>query len=438
MPSTARWQPHPDHKGVQVRHASNCPRNLDPTKRCRTDKGCVPKYRRRLWDAEQGKPYYSPSTAVVSEAIGASHDAAARAAVVARETSRELGDVAIEWWWRFKAGRVPKRRGSGLPSDTTINGYRPLLFKTGRNAEPREWPIDDEVKGLLLLEWGHRRGDEITERELQSWVDNLRSESGELLSRSRITEILAVLRGVYAYALRSTRAIWTCPDPTANLQIPAFDKQRAKKMRVAQVQEARELLAALPDDVALVYALGFGAGLRRSEAGRAEWPDINWTANKMLVRESKSEAGENRQADVSKLALQYLRAEFARQGFPVEGRIVRRSVISGKNYAQADKAWEAENERRVKRRQPSLKRITPQECRHTYASMLMAAGYTVIEVMGNMGHTDLAATKRYLKKLPQPNQISEADRLHNYEDGFKDARSAGGESGPALELGRSN
>lgn len=441
MPSTAKWRPLAEHKGVQVRHASFCPREKDPDNpkaRCRPDRGCTPRYRKRLWDADAGKPYWSPSTTELSAVLGAQHDAAARTAVAARTTSRELGDVAVEWWWMFKAGRVPKRRGSGLPSETTINGYRSLLFRGGRNAEPHEWPIEPEAMGLILLKWGRRRGDDIAERELQTWIDNLRALNGELLSKSRLTEILAVLRGVYAYALRSTRAIWTCPDPTANVQLPAADKSRSRRMRVAQVPEARELLSVLPDDIAIIFAIAFGAGLRRSEIGRADWTDVNWNAHKMYVRVSKSEAGENRHADLSKLALEYLRKEYARQGWPAEGPIVARSVISGKFYEAAYKAWGTENERRAKRRERSLVKITPQECRHTYASVLMAAGYTVVEIMANMGHTDLAATRRYLKKLPQPNQISDADRLHNYEDGFKNARSEGGEPGPSLEFGRGN
>ena len=50
----------------------------------------------------------------------------------------------------------------------------------------------------------------------------------------------------------------------------------------------------------------------------------------------------------------------------------------------------------------------------------MAADYKLVEIMENMGHTDLAATRRYLKMLRQPGELNEADRLHHYEDGFPD------------------
>jgi integrase len=415
-----RWAALEGHRGVQVAHSPKCPAYVDATRRCRRDKPgvCTPHYRRRLYDPVTGRQPYSPSTTVLSEALGASLGArkgnAAR--VEAAAASRTLEDVALEWWPRFKKGRVPKRRGAGLPSETTINGYRPLLFKLKRGqAEPTTAPLDLEVRGLILAEFGHRPGDRIAEVEWQRWIDAMD------VSRSRLDEILAVARGIYAHATRSTRAIWLCEDPTRNLQLPARDKSRRKAMRVAQVPEARELLAALPDDVALPYAMGFGTGLRRSEMARAEWGDVLWAANKILVRKSKSDAGELRRASLSRLAIQYLKAEFARQGFPTHGPILRRSVFSGKLADIAARAWEEANERRTAERRPLLQRITLQECRHTYASMLMAARYTSIEIMVNMGHSDLKATEQYLKALPQPNELNEADRLHNYEDGFAEA-----------------
>ena len=61
-----------------------------------------------------------------------------------------------------------------------------------------------------------------------------------------------------------------------------------------------------------------------------------------------------------------------------------------------------------------LKRITLHECRHTYASFLMAAGYTIKELMEFMGHADLQMVNRYVKLLPQPGEDDAADRLNAY------------------------
>ena len=61
-----------------------------------------------------------------------------------------------------------------------------------------------------------------------------------------------------------------------------------------------------------------------------------------------------------------------------------------------------------------LNRITLHECRHTYASLLMAAGYTIKELMEFMGHADLQMVNRYVKLLPQPGEDNAAQRLNDY------------------------
>ena len=78
--------------------------------------------------------------------------------------------------------------------------------------------------------------------------------------------------------------------------------------------------------------------------------------------------------------------------------------MSGKHAAHATTAWE----------RAGLNRITLHECRHTYASLLMAAGYTLKELMEYMGHGDLQMVNRYVKLLPQPRDDDAAARLNTY------------------------
>ena len=84
----------------------------------------------------------------------------------------------------------------------------------------------------------------------------------------------------------------------------------------------------------------------------------------------------------------------------------RVAVINSRLPQRADHAW-ADHD-------PPLQRVTLHECRHTYASYLMAAGYTLREIMEYLGHSSLAATERYVKLLPQPEERSPADRLNAY------------------------
>lgn len=79
---------------------------------------------------------------------------------------------------------------------------------------------------------------------------------------------------------------------------------------------------------------------------------------------------------------------------------------TGRVDAKKRKIWEEEHK-------DALDPIGPHKCRHTYAP-LVAAHYTLKEVMVYMGHADLTTTSRYVKRLPQPNEGNPADRLNAY------------------------
>jgi integrase len=102
-----------------------------------------------------------------------------------------------------------------------------------------------------------------------------------------------------------------------------------------------------------------------------------------------------------------LRQAFLRQGRDSTARVLGRlRVIDSRLAQRADRAWVA--------REPPLRRVTLHECRHTYASYLTAAGYTLREIMEYLGHASLAATERYVKLLPQPDERGPVDRLNDY------------------------
>jgi integrase len=132
--------------------------------------------------------------------------------------------------------------------------------------------------------------------------------------------------------------------------------------------------------------------------------DRNDIARRIVVLRSKSEAGTQRRLPIADPLREILAAAWERQGRPREGKVVDVSVMSGKIAARAEAAWTA----------AGLNRITLHECRHTYASLLMAAGYTIKELMEFMGHADLQMVNRYVKLLPQPGEDDAAARLNDY------------------------
>lgn len=152
-----------------------------------------------------------------------------------------------------------------------------------------------------------------------------------------------------------------------------------------------------PPDDRVPYALAFYAGLRRSEIYRLLWQDVNLENLSLTVRQAKSEAGAGRRIPIAAPLKEIL-------GDPGTGRVSRRSVMSGKLAESARKSWEA----------AKLEPIGLHECRHTYASLLMASGYNLKELMTYLGHADLTTTSRYVKMLPQPDESNAGDRLNAY------------------------
>jgi integrase len=179
------------------------------------------------------------------------------------------------------------------------------------------------------------------------------------------------------------------------------------RLRVAFALEAAQLLEALAPKDAVPYAIAFYAGLRRAEIDRLEWPELldgQRIASRILVTRAKSEAGRERRPPVAEPLQGTLRQAWLRQGRPTGGRVLETSVMSGKLATRATAAWSP----------AGLRRITLHECRHTYASLLMAAGYTLKELMEFMGHADLQMVNRYVKLLPQPGEEDLSERLTAY------------------------
>src|ERR1019366_8024549 len=88
-----------------------------------------------------------------------------------------------------------------------------------------------------------------------------------------------------------------------------------------------------------------------------------------------------------------LREEWMRVGRPETGRIVKRSVLSGKWQARADATWE----------RAGLARVTLHEARHT-----------LNQIQEYLGHADLVTTGRYIKNLPVPRGTTAREKLEAY------------------------
>lgn len=402
--------------GVYIRHRKGCSAEHEDGPRCR----CKPSYRAARRDVGWSPTFPTKDAAVAWKMAAAKgvEPERERKASVAGPT---FGALALEWWQGVEAGTIGKRKGrkGATYSETTLAGYSrslrhtlaPYTFCGSGDEQLSSSDIDIDISARPKpSEHELRPAASLGDDHWQRWVDRMAREG---LSRSRIANHLAVVSAIYGWASRATRRL-VPHNPTLAVELPPTDSK--PRDRVAEAGEAARLLAALRPDDAVPYALAFYTGMRRSEIARLDWADVDLESMWVTVRQSKSEAGTLRSMPIATPLKPILRAARLRQGQPRSGRVCvdteskRKGAIlanPGRLAARAGERWAV----------GGLASIRLHECRHTYASMIVAAGYDLKKVMQYLGHADLQTTSRYVHSLSQPGEENAADRLNNYLEG---------------------
>jgi integrase len=158
------------------------------------------------------------------------------------------------------------------------------------------------------------------------------------------------------------------------------------------------------------------AGLRRGELLGLRWENVDlggtirveraWDVKAGRAVEPKSRAG-RRSVPIAAGLRDYLAAHRLREGrhsglvFAREGD---RPVAPNSLAARADRAW----------RKAGLRRITLHECRHTFASLMIAAGVNVKALSTFMGHASITITLDRYGHLFPGSEAEAAELLDGY------------------------
>jgi integrase len=194
---------------------------------------------------------------------------------------------------------------------------------------------------------------------------------------------------------------------------------RGRRERYATPEEAAQLIAAVPraNDKA-IWATAFYGGLRRGELRALRRKDVDLPEGVIHVEKGwdayegeidlKSSAG-RRRVPISAALHDFL--ETALLDAPERGpedRIFgprRTSAFSpDKLQKRADEAWSA----------AKLDRITLHECRHTYASLMIAAGVNAKSLQTFMGHASITVTLDRYGHLMPGSEAEAAGLLDDY------------------------
>jgi integrase len=357
------------HPGITIRHSRRC--GVHDDRPC----SCTPSYRAEVWSARDGRKIRKDCR-TLAEAKAWRADAMREIRLGTRRASAPLtvAAAAEAWLTGARAGSIRNRSG---------DEYKPSSIRS----------YEEALRIRVLPELGSRRLDTITRSDLQGLVDRLLAEGQH---PSTIRNSLMPLRAIFRRTIaRGDLAI----NPTRGLELPAV---RGTRDRIAAPKEAAALLAALEQDRA-VWTTAMYAGLRRGELRALELSDIDLDANLIRVQRSwdavegliepKLHAGRRTVPvpGVLRSALVEHLGSLSRSSGLAFGQSARVPFQPKSLSNRAGGAW----------KRAGLQPITLHECRHTFASLMIAAGVNAKALSTYMGHASVMITlDRYGHLMP--------------------------------------
>jgi len=352
------------HPGIEVRHRKGCRSRAG--RRC----SCDPTYRAEVVTGSgtnRDRSYKTFPTLAAAKGWRTDVLAAIRAGTLAPNTGVTLRQAADELVEGMATGAVRAR--SGRP-------YKPATVRSYRRA----------FRLRILPAFGTRRLGDLRRRDVQALIDRMAADG---LDGSTIRNAIDPLRVVFRRAI--TREFVTV-NPMVALDIPSGTGTRD---RIASPDEAATLLAALPEGDRAVWATAMYAGLRRGELRALRWEDVDLAGGVIRVQ---------RGWDAKEGPIEG-KTKAARRTVPIAGRLRDHLLQHKLSTGREDGAlvfgvtvadpFEPSNLRRralTAWRTAKLDPITLHECRHTFASLGIAAGLNAKALSEYLGHASVTIT----------------------------------------------
>lgn len=255
--------------------------------------------------------------------------------------------------------------------------------------------------GLITEVMGHLPATTVRVADIEQALEIL---AGRGLSSASLVQVRSTLRQVFADAER--REVVNRNPVDGDIRIPR-DASRAQARRALTPEDASRLLEVLRSDHAgLPYLLQLRLGLRPGEAFALHWESIDLDAATLTVSRGIQRNGGKVQvvdtlkvetarrtlripADVVEVLRRYRATATGPMlftttgGHPVDGKAQRRMLT-----ALCDRA--------------EVPRLTPNELRHTAASLLLDSGAPIEQVADLLGHTTVRMLDRTYRHRVRP------------------------------------
>jgi integrase len=302
--------------------------------------------------------------------------------------SMTLREAAEAWLEGVRSGAIRNRsRHAYKPS--AVRGY------------------ETSLAARVLPELGGARLSELRRVDLQDFADRLCADG---LDASTVRNTLMPLRVIFRRAVaRGDFAV----NPTTGLELPAVDGRRE---RIASPAEAEALLAALPERDRALWATAMYGGLRRGELLALRWEDVDLATGVIHVERSWD----------AKEGVVAPKSRAARRSVPIAAvlreHLVQRALRSGRRSGlvfgtSATQPFTPSNVRKRANAIWTRRGLDPiglHECRHTFASLMIAAGVNAKALSSYMGHSLVTITYDRYGHLMPGNETEAAELLDAY------------------------
>ncbi len=345
---------------------------------------CNPTYQASVWSARESKRIRKTfATLAEARAWRSETQTGVRRGTLRAPAHTTIAEAAEALVAGMKSGRIRTRSG---------DQYKPSAIRR------REAALRDHVVPHI----GRARLGCVQHRDVQRIADDLLADGRD---PSTIRNALMPLRVIFR---RSVEDGDLAVNPCTHLRLPAV---RGRRERIASPGEAERLLAALPERDRPIWATALYAGLRRGELLALRWSDVDLANGVIRVQRAydekarlevkpKSRAG-RRSVPIVGALRDILVADKANQALS-DGLVFggdapfQPSTVS----RRAQRAWE----------RGGLQPIGLHEARHTFASVLIAAGVNAKAITTCMGHASIQTTYDLYGKL-MPGSEAEAAAL---------------------------
>jgi integrase len=363
------------HVGIVVKHRAGCA--SEQAARC----NCRKIYQASVWSARDRRRIRRHFDTLNDAKVWRAESYGKLRRRELRAPSAMTFEQAAELWLEGANSGAIRTRSGDQYKPSTIRSYEQAL--RGRKG----------VQHGLMFELGGLKLTDLTLDDVQDYADRMLAAGSQ---PSTIRNAMMPVRVICSWRRREVPV-----NPTDGLRLPAV---RSNRDRIASPAEAEELLAALPEADRTLWAMALYAGLRRGELMGLRWSDVElaqgllhvlraWDPKDRTMVLPKSKAG-IRRVPIPAALRAYLTPMKLSSGSDPDALVfgVRGKPFSASSVGErADRAWKA----------AGMEPICLHECRHTFASLMIAAGVNAKALSTFMGHANISITlDRYGHLLP--------------------------------------